>query len=45
MVSRLRTTPMLEPDTRHPLPDTTFVDEIALQAPDLLIEKIVCLVD
>jgi hypothetical protein len=45
IVSRLRTTPMLEPDTCDPFPDTTFVDEIPLQAPDLLVEEIVGLMD
>jgi hypothetical protein len=31
--------------SRHPLAKTTFFDEIALEATNLLIEQIICLVD
>lgn len=36
---------MLKTNTRHPFPDAAFVDKIALQAPDLLVEEIVGLMD
>jgi hypothetical protein len=45
IASGLRTPTMLNPRTRHPLPDPAIVDKIALQAANLLVKQIVRLVD
>jgi hypothetical protein len=36
---------LLAPDTDHAFPEPAFVDKIALQPPDLLIQEVVRLVD
>jgi hypothetical protein len=36
---------LLEPCTRHALAEATVIEEVPFQAPHLLIEQIVCLMD